>query len=80
MTRGPGNTIIKEICGEHGISLGQFFGYCRPHPIVVARQKAYARMYSELGYTYSMIGRICNRDHSTILYGIRAHKKRTSNG
>ena len=70
--------IVCEVCGKHGISFDQITrrGY-RPGTVVPARQEAFYRLREERLLSLPLIGRLMGGfDHTTVLYGYRAHKKR----
>jgi hypothetical protein len=71
--------VIREVCDETGYTPEDLFGDQRYVPLVRARQAAYARVFDEAKIGLSHIGRIFgNRDHTTILWGIKQHKAKQS--
>ena len=76
----PGRTIVREVAQKHGLSPLDLSGPRRLAPVVVARQEAMWRMRRETRLSFPQIGRIVGRDHSTVIYGIRAHAKRMGQG
>jgi len=73
--------IIAEICEEHGISEANLKGPYRDRIFARPRQECYARLYAETTLSYPGIGRIMgDRDHTTIMHGVSAHRARQQNG
>lgn len=62
--------IIREIGERYDIGLSALLSNERHRPVAWARFHCYAELYSR-GMTASEIGRVFNRDHSTILHGIK---------
>lgn len=67
--------IALDVALEHGITLAELTGPARHRRQAWPRQEAMARMH-EAGYSLSQIARFLDRDHTTILHGVRAHKAR----
>lgn len=61
---------VREVGARYGIALDVLLSDRRDRPTAWARFHCYAHLY-ERGMTASEIGRIFNRDHSTILHGIK---------
>jgi chromosomal replication initiation ATPase DnaA len=67
--------VLNEIADRHGVQKQLLTSDLRNEHLVRARQEAYSELYS-LGFSSSHIGRILNRDHSTVLHGIKRHTER----
>ena len=65
------DNIIKEICKYYSLTQDQVKGKSRKREIVKARFIAIYIIRTETDFKLSAIGRIFNRDHSTILHSIR---------
>jgi chromosomal replication initiator protein len=65
------DNIIKEICKFYYLSVDEVIGKSRKREIVKARFIAIYIIRMETDFKLSAIGRIFNRDHSTILHSIR---------
>lgn len=65
-----GKRAIAAAAKAVGASPEQLFLDWRNKPLVQARWAA-MRAMDRAGYSYSQIGRIIKRDHSTIIYGLR---------
>lgn len=55
---------------NHGSSISQIMGESRRVPEVRARREIWRRLHRD-GFSISAIGRMTNRDHSTVLHGLR---------
>lgn len=65
--------IIRHVLERHNISHAELIGKRRVKHIIAARQEAYW-LLREQGYSLHQIGqRLGNRDHTTILSGVRAY-------
>lgn len=72
--RRPSAQIIIEVARKHGCTVGALVGRSRCKAITAARYEAMTRVREELGYSLPHIGEIFdNRDHTSVLYGIRKH-------
>ena len=71
--------LVAEICRRRGVTLGELCGSTRTRSISHARHETWAliRGLPFRHYSYAEIGRLFGRDHSTVLLGIRAHRRRT---
>jgi len=80
--RGPVRlrVTMKEICQEisdlYGVSVDELLGPKRTKSISNARQHAMYLMAEQRHLSLPRIGSFFNRDHTTILHGVRAHKAR----
>lgn len=69
--------IIREVCVKHGVSELDLQSYRRDAPVVRARHEAFFRARYETKFSLAEIGRrIGNRDHTTVIHGIWAHRQR----
>lgn len=69
-------TIIRDVAREHGVSFDDILGPSRNRNVVRPRREAMHRIRQELGYSYPKIGRLFNRDHSTVLWATRGGRLR----
>lgn len=70
-------TIIFELCEKHGVTIAEIVGSKRTRHIVVARHEAFHRLSTETTMSLSQIAyRMGGRDHTTVIWGIKAHKNR----
>ena len=66
-----GRHIIAEVAKAHRVTVSDILGQSRRVPIVTARHEAMRRIRSELGYSFPQIGRMFDRDHSSIIWACR---------
>ena len=63
--------ILAEEAQRIGVTAQTLKGPSRRDGIVRARWRVMYRLKSELGLSASRIGQILNRDHTTVLHGLR---------
>lgn len=61
---------IAQVAAEHRLSKADLTGPCRLRYVCQARWEAMRRLRDK-GLPLSAIGRLLNRDHTTVLYGLR---------
>lgn len=67
--------IIEEVAAKHNLAVLDLYRDCRAIPLVNARHEAFYRAATETTIPYAAIGRFLNRDHTSVLHGIRRHCK-----
>lgn len=70
---------IAEIAEAHRLTLEDILGKSRHKYLVSVRRKCVV-MLREKGYSTTEIGRIMQRDHSTIVHALQRHKQESLNG
>lgn len=77
--RGPRETsisqIFQRIAADNGITLSQLKSAARPRHIAWPRQYGML-LCKRAGATYEQIGQYLNREHCTIMHGVKAAQKR----
>ena len=70
--------LAAEICRLRGVTLDEICGRSRTPAVAAARQEIWWRLRHdpERFYSLSDIGRLFDRNHSTIANGIAAHARR----
>lgn len=68
--------ILAEVCHKHNITYSELVGDRRSKHLVKARHEAAFRLSRETEMSLPAIGRRLNRDHTTILYGLRCYQER----
>jgi len=68
--------IVIEVARKHGLTFVQLAGQQRFRKIVAARHECFWRLHNETTMSLPAIGRRLNRDHTTVLHGIKQHEKR----
>jgi hypothetical protein len=73
--------ILEHVMSKHNVSLDELRSEERVQRIAHARQEAFFLLRRDLNLSLNQIGRIFGgRDHSTILFGIKAHLRRKADG
>ena len=65
--------IVLPILRKRNMTWRQLVGQCRTRPYVLLRREAWFALVSN-GYGIAETGRICNRDHTSILHAIKQWK------
>jgi len=68
--------IMVEVAAERDVTMDELLGPCRLRRIAWARQDAMLRLRREADLTPADIGRIFNRDRSTVMFGLDRAAKR----
>lgn len=68
--------IVSNIAELHMVSVRELLGNDRARYVAHPRQDAYRLIKLETGWSLPRIGQMFDRDHTTILYGIRQSEKR----
>lgn len=69
--------VAIEVAARHGSTIAELRGCSRQRCVAWARQEAFAEIYSLGRFSLPQIGRFFgDRDHTTVLFGIRRHKER----
>lgn len=81
-TGGPARTILCEVANKHEIPVPVMCGPSRNRAYVAARHEAMYRIHTEIeNMSLPMIGRLMgDRDHTTVLAGIKRHAARMKAG
>lgn len=73
-------TIIEDTCRVWGVDEDDLRGPSRRIFVAWPRQWAYCRLRDETPLSYPEIARIFDRDHSTVVKGEQAFRRRLQNG
>ena len=74
---GPGKKIAMKTAEKHGFDWSAFTSSGRAQTLCHARQEAMYLMRVGTALSYPQIAAILGlKDHTTVMYGIKAHKKR----
>jgi chromosomal replication initiation ATPase DnaA len=70
--------FVDEVCRRRGVTREELCGRGRTQAVVRARQELWwqLRQHPERHYSLCEIGRLFGRDHSTVLHGIDAYRRR----
>jgi ATPase involved in DNA replication initiation len=67
--------IAEEVAAQQGVVMDLLRSDTRRHSVSHARQDA-MRLQRVEGYSYPQIGAFWGRDHTTVVYGVRAAEAR----
>ena len=65
-----GREIIAKVAAEHRMTVDDLVGPSRVRTICIPRWRA-MRELRERGLSLSRIGQLLNRDHTTVMHGLR---------
>lgn len=65
----PFSSATRRIAAEHGLTMGEVRGGGRSHDVIPARMEIYWTGSVIYGLSLPVIGRILNRDHTSVLHG-----------
>lgn len=68
-------TIEEAICRASNVKINDIRGRSRAHELVAVRQAVWYVAHEYLGYRYSALARIYDRDHTTIIHGVKKIKE-----
>ena len=71
--------ILRVVSQVSGISTNDILGKSRTNEVCFCRNVCYHLMFTRLGMSKVAIGKIFNRDHSTIINGLDVIKDETNN-
>lgn len=67
--------IIANTAMRFGVSSSDLAGPSRKRPIANARQDAMLHLHQQ-GWSYASIGRLLNRNHTTVMHGVARARAR----
>jgi chromosomal replication initiation ATPase DnaA len=65
---------VADIAEDHGYTLNDILGHCRTKPLVAVRLEC-IKTFRDRGLSTPQIGRIMNRDHTTIVHALNKGAK-----
>lgn len=65
--------LLHEVALDRAVSVDDMRSATRFKEVVAARREFFYRARKETGYSSPAIGRVCNKDHSTVLVGAAAY-------
>lgn len=68
--------MAKEIAVLHGLTLAEINDPAAERRYARTRQHVMHALMATGRYSSTSVGRLLNRDHSTVLHGVRAHERR----
>ena len=69
--------LALQVADKHGLTVEDMRSECRKQRFGRARQEFYYRARTELARSYPQIGRFLNKDHSTVIHGLKKFAERT---
>lgn len=70
------STMLEEVARSHHVTQGEVVGRTRRLTPTKARHELWRRLRDEHGFSYPEIGSLFDRDHTTIMAGIRNARAR----
>jgi hypothetical protein len=67
--------ILRETCAKYKIHPEEVLGKSRESPLIYCRREVYYRLRTELGMSLNQIGLKLNKDHTSVLHGVREYAK-----
>jgi chromosomal replication initiation ATPase DnaA len=69
--------LVDEVCRARRITREELCGRGRTKAVASARRELWWRLrhHQELSFSYEEIGRLFDRDHATVISGVRAHER-----
>lgn len=67
--------IVDAVCSAHRVGIRDLRGNARHPNITRARYDAYYRMRHELSLSFSAIGKLFRKDHTSVIHGYWRHRK-----
>jgi chromosomal replication initiation ATPase DnaA len=71
--------LLDTVCAGRGVTRDEICGRVRTRTVARARQELWWRLRAGRAFSYEEIGRLFQRNHSTVLHGIRAYRKACPN-
>lgn len=66
--------LLEQVCAEHHVTADEALGPLRVPHIVAARHALWGRLRA-LGWSHSAIGRLCDRDPTTVMAALDEKKR-----
>jgi chromosomal replication initiation ATPase DnaA len=68
--------FVDDVCRRRGVTRKELCDRGRTRAVAQARQELWWQLRQHRHYSLGEIGRLFGRDHSTVLQGIDAHRRR----
>lgn len=68
--------LVKRIAAAHDVTADELLGPSRESGPSHARQALWAALHERGHWSYPRIGKVFGRDHSTVIFGVNAHRQR----
>lgn len=72
--------VIAKVLVKHGMTFIDIAGQAKSQKFVDCRFEIYYRLRRELGLSLMQVGRMLNKDHTSVLHGYRRMEEKIANG
>lgn len=72
--------LLDRVCAGRGVTRAEVCGRGRTRTVASARHELWWHLRSTRAFSYEEIGRLFERNHSTVLHGVRAHQRVIKSG
>lgn len=72
--------VIAKVLVKHGMTFIDMAGQAKSQKFVDCRFEIYYRLRRELGLSLTQVGRMLNKDHTSVLHGYRRMEEKIANG
>ena len=74
--------LVNQVCVRRGVTIEELCGRGRPRSVARARHELWYLMieHPERYYSHSEVGRLFERDPTSIMSGVRGHRRRQTSG
>lgn len=62
--------VVAVVAAHFGVTAGELISASRRREVTEARQAAMLVLHDHMGYSYSDVGRMLDRDHTTVMAGV----------
>ncbi len=69
--------LLDRVCAGRGVTRDEVCGRGRTRTVALARHELWWHLRAARDFSYEEIGRLFERNHSTVLHGIRAYRRVT---
>ena len=69
--------VVDDVCRSRRVTREELCGRGRTKAVASARRELWWRLrhHPDLSFSYEEIGRLFDRDHATVISGVRAHER-----
>lgn len=68
--------LVKRIAKAHQVTPDELLGPSREQGASHARQALWSALHERGHWSFSRLGKVFGRDHSTVMFGVAEHRKR----
>lgn len=72
--------LLDEICRRRAVTRDEVCGRTRTNAVARARHELWWRLrnHPDISLSFEEIGRLFRRNHATVIHGVRAHERRST--